>query len=152
METRRRLVCLGLLGLVACAAGRSTVPAPVLGTTVVEVAGVSLTVEVADTPDLRERGLMERSALRPDHGMVFVYPDERQRSFWMKNTPLPLSIAYIDSQGRIVHMADMTPFDTSPVPSRRPAMYAIEVEQGWFDRKAVRVGDKVEGLPPPSSR
>ena len=85
-----------------------------------------------------------------DQGMLFVYPDERPRNFWMKDTSLPLSIAYLDAQGRIVRIADMTPFDTSPVPSVRPAMYALEVNQGWFTRHAVQVGASAKGVPPPS--
>lgn len=103
--------------------------------------------EVADTPPLRSQGLMNRPSMAPGHGMVFVYPDERPRSFWMKNTLLPLSIAYIDQRGVIVHMADMMPLDESPVPSMQPAMYALEMPQGWFDSHGVAVGMSVQGLP-----
>lgn len=103
--------------------------------------------EVADTPALRSQGLMHRPSMTPGHGMVFVYPDERPRSFWMKNTLLPLSIAYIDKRGVIVHMADMMPLDESPVPSMQPAMYALEMPQGWFDSHGVAVGMSVQGLP-----
>ena len=148
----RRLVIVGLLSLVACGAFGDDAPAPVLATIPVEVAGHTLTVEVADTPDHRERGLMERTALRRDHGMVFVYPDERKRSFWMKNTPLLLSIAFVDSDGAIVRIADMQPYDTNPVSSVKRAAYAVEVTQGWFDEHSVVVGMKVEGLPPLSAR
>jgi uncharacterized membrane protein (UPF0127 family) len=93
---------------------------------------------------------MNRPTLAPDAGMLFVYPDERPRSFWMKDTSLPLSIAYLDAQGRIVRIADLTPFDTSPVPSGRPAMYALEVNKGWFTRHGVDVGTAVKGVPPPA--
>ncbi|MDP6932352.1 MAG: DUF192 domain-containing protein, partial [Myxococcota bacterium] len=68
-------------------------------------------------------------------------------SFWMKDTPLPLSIAFIDTAGRIVHIADMVPLDTSPVPSVRPAMYALEMDRGWFQAHGVYAGARVEGLP-----
>jgi uncharacterized membrane protein (UPF0127 family) len=84
--------------------------------------------------------------------MVFVYPSEGRRAFWMKNTPLPLSIAFIDAQGRIVRIADMEPHDLTPVPSGRPAMYALEMPRGWFALRSVAVGDQVGGLPGPASK
>lgn len=149
-DSTRRLVLLGLAGLVACGAMGEDAPAPVLPTIPLQVGAEALTAEVADTPALRERGLMERRALRRDHGMVFVYPDTKVRSFWMKNTPLLLSIAFIDEQGEIVRIADMQPYDTSPVSSQQPAMYALEVTQGWFGEHGVTVGTKVGGLPGPS--
>ena len=87
------LVC----GAVACGAGKSAeTPAVSLKTVTLDLNGTSVVAELADDPELRARGLMERAELAPDHGMLFVYPDEAQRSFWMKNTPLPLSIAFID--------------------------------------------------------
>jgi len=134
--------------LIACA--RNATPEPVLPTASISVGDSTVTVELADTPDLRRQGLMERTALQPDHGMLFVYPDERPRSFWMKNTPLPLSIAFLDTQGRIVRIADMSPLDETSTPSRYPAMYALEMEQGWFTRKGIAAGARVEGLPSPS--
>jgi len=134
--------------LLSCA--RNAVPEPVLSTTTLSVSGHTITVELADTPDLRRQGLMERTALKPDHGMLFIYPDERPRSFWMKNTPLPLSITFLDSLGRIVRLADMAPLDETSTPSRYPAMYALEMEQGWFLKRGVSAGDRVEGLPGPS--
>jgi uncharacterized membrane protein (UPF0127 family) len=116
------------------------------------IGATEVRVELADEPAERERGLMFRSALPDGQGMLFVYPDERPRGFWMKDTPLPLSIAYIDSAGRVVHLADMTPLSTEIVPSGAPARYALEVPQGWFARNGVRVGDVVDGLPPASAR
>lgn len=110
----------------------------------------TLQVEVADTDAERARGLMERDGLAQDHGMVFVYPDEQERGFWMKNTRIPLSIAFADAQGRIVHIADMQPLDLRTTRSLRPAMYAVEVEQGWFAAHGVAVGSRIEGLPGPS--
>lgn len=134
--------------LLSCA--RNAAPEPVLPTATISVGGNPVVVELADTPALRQQGLMERTALKPDHGMLFVYPSERPRSFWMKNTPLPLSIAFLDTQGRIVRLADMAPYDETSTPSRYPAMYALEMEQGWFARMGVASGDRVEDLPPPS--
>jgi len=114
--------------------------------------GTTVTAEVADTPQERAIGLMGRASLAPDSGMLFVYPDEAVRSFWMKNTPLPLSIAYISKAGRIVHIADMVPLSPSPVSSVHPTMFALEMTQGWFEEHAVKVGQSVGGLPQPAPR
>lgn len=116
------------------------------------VGGETVVVEIADDPVERNRGLMYRDALGADRGMLFVYPDEQNRSFWMKDTKIPLTIAYLDAKGVIVHLADMRPLDTSSVPSGKPAMYALEMTQGWFAEHGVRVGDVVGGLPAPSAR
>lgn len=116
------------------------------------VDGKAVTVEVADEPVERNLGLMYRDALPADRGMLFVYPDAKERSFWMKDTKVPLTIAYLDADGAIVHLADMRPLDTRSVPSVKPAMYALEMNQGWFGKNDVQVGDKVTGLPGPSAR
>lgn len=110
-----------------------------------------VTVEIADEPSERSRGLMYRDTLGADDGMLFVYPDAAERSFWMHNTRIPLSIAYLDAGGRIVHMADMAPLDDTSVPSGAPAVYALEVNAGWFARHGVHVGDVVKGLPAPAT-
>ncbi len=114
--------------------------------------GTHVAVEVASTPRERATGLMGRASLPADSGMLFVYPDESERSFWMKNTPLALSIAFMDSKGRIVHIADMRPMDENPVSSLRPAMYALEMTRGWFDDHGVKVGQSIAGLPKASAR
>lgn len=111
------------------------------------VAGHPLDVEVADDPSERRIGLMYRDTLGADRGMLFVYPDAKPRSFWMKDTRVPLSIAYLDANGIVVHLADMRPLVTTPVPSGADAMYAIEVNQGWFAAHSVSVGARVTGLP-----
>jgi hypothetical protein len=114
--------------------------------------GVTVTAEVASDPNSRAVGLMGRSGLAPDSGMLFVYPDEARRSFWMKNTPLPLSIAFINQAGRIVHITDMKPMSEDPVPSVHPTMYALEMAEGWFEDHSVKVGQPVAGLPGASRR
>jgi hypothetical protein len=114
--------------------------------------GKTIQVEVADDPSSRAIGLMGRAALPVDSGMLFVYPDEAERSFWMKNTPLPLSIAFIAKSGRIVHITDMQPLDESPVASKFPVMYALEMKKGWFESHSVRAGQIVAGLPGASRR
>lgn len=105
--------------------------------------GVELEVEVVDTPETRARGLMERTELGEREGMLFVFPSSEPRSFWMKDTPLPLSIAYIDEQLTIREIHDMEPLSLEPVPSRYPARYALEVNRGAFGRFGIRVGDRL---------
>ena len=87
---------------------------------------------------------MFRREMPEDQGMLFVFPQEQRLSFWMKNTYLPLSIAYIDAKGTIVDLQDMTPLDLEPHPSAKLARYALEVNQGWFKRHGVEVGESIE--------
>ncbi len=111
------------------------------------VAGKPIAVEIADDGEERAMGLMYREKLPEDQGMLFVYDRAEPRSFWMKNTRIPLSIAFIDSNGVIISISDMKPMDTHGTASSGPAQYALEVNQGWYTRNGVKVGDKVEGIP-----
>ena len=106
---------------------------------------VEVRVEIADGPLERTWGLMYRTALGEDRGMLFVFQREQPLTFWMKNTRLPLSIAYIDSKGRITDILDMKPLDDKPphYVSSGPVQYALEVNQGFFDEHGVKVGDRV---------
>lgn len=104
-------------------------------------------VEVAATPSQRERGLIGRTALPADTGMLFVFEREGRHCFWMRNTPLPLSIAFIDAGGRIAHLADMQPHsDTLHCPATE-VRYALEVAQGEFERRRIVRGARISGLP-----
>ncbi|MBA2713829.1 MAG: DUF192 domain-containing protein [Rubrobacteraceae bacterium] len=120
-----------------------------LRTVVIDASGgkkVDVRVEVADGPFEQARGLMYRKALGEDRGMLFVFPDEGERSFWMKHTLIPLSLAYIDSKGRITDILDMKPLDDKPphYVSSEPVQYALEVNQGFFKEQGVKVGDHAE--------
>ena len=97
--------------------------------------------EIARTREERAQGLMHRKKLPDGEGMLFVFERDEVQSFWMKNTLIPLSIAYIASNGRIIEIKDMYPLDESPVPSRVPVRYALEVPQGWFSRAGIKPGD-----------
>ncbi len=108
------------------------------------VAGEQFDVELAVTPDQRREGLMYRDRLGEREGMLFVFDQEKVLTFWMRNTPLPLSIAFIDARGVIVQITDMVPFSEVPVSSQVPARFALEVNQGAFERAGVAVGDLVE--------
>ena len=108
-------------------------------------------VEVASTPEQRNHGLMFRRHLNPYQGMLFVFDEEEVQSFWMKNTRIPLSIAYAAADGTILTIADMRPMSLKGTPSGSPALYALEVNQGWFEAHGVNVGDKLGKLPGPSA-
>jgi uncharacterized membrane protein (UPF0127 family) len=105
---------------------------------------IQCNVEIAITDKEHETGLMNRSALCDDCGMLFVFSDEGYRTFWMKNTSIPLSIAFIDANGIINDIHDMNPFQTFPeYSSKYPAQYALEVNHGWFKNKLISVGSRV---------
>ena len=112
------------------------------------VGSASLNVEIMSTQVDRARGMMYRKHLGANNGMLFVYPDSAPRSFWMKDTPLPLSIAFVNKRGKILRIRDMTPLSVTPVKSVVPAAYAIETNRGWFESNGVQVGDMVSPLPP----
>lgn len=97
--------------------------------------------ELAITDEERARGLMFRTSLDDGKGMLFVFETDQVLSFWMMNTIIPLSIAFIASDGRIMEIRDMEPLDLTPVVSARPARYALEVPRNWFYRAGARVGD-----------
>lgn len=104
-------------------------------------------VEVAATPQQRERGLMDRARLPENGGMLFVFDHAGRHCFWMRNTPLPLSIAFIDATGRIANLADMQPHTDTlhcPISAIR---YALEVPQGGFQQRGILPGAQVDGLP-----
>jgi len=103
--------------------------------------------EVAFTQKDRTIGLMFRDKLDNDHGMLFIYPQEKYLSFWMKNTKIPLSIAFINSKEIITQIDSMTPYSLMSHTSREKVKYALEMEQGWFRKNGIKAGSKV-GLSP----
>jgi hypothetical protein len=139
--TRLLLLCLPLLWLTATAAHACPMRLPTLAVT---LNGTPLVLEVAATPEARGCGLSRRDRLDPDHGMLFVSPQSGTLRFWMKDTTLPLSIAFIDESGLILDIQAMTPMQTreryrSPPRTR----FAIEVNQGWFERHGVAPGQRI---------
>jgi len=131
----------------------SLVPSPapaqarLLPTTSLALGAATAHVEIAATPEVRNRGLMFRESLPPDHGMLFVFEQETTQCFWMKNTPLPLTIAFIDARGRIINMRDMQPHSEATHCPAGPMRYALEMPQGWFLQYGILAGQQVEGLP-----
>jgi uncharacterized membrane protein (UPF0127 family) len=116
-------------------------------------AGIHLiTAEVANTFETRALGLMYRRSLGANEGMLFVFPDVSVHCMWMKNTFLPLSVAFIDAEGTIVSIHDMQPLTETSHCAARPARFALEMNQGWFAQKGIKPGARLGGLdraPPP---
>jgi uncharacterized protein len=123
-----------------------------LPTTKLTIGGHVVNAEVAATDETRQIGLMHRFSLAPDHGMLFVHDAPRMLSFWMRNTYVPLSIAFIDAKGRIVNIEDMAPQVERLTWSAAPALYALEMKKGWFAQKGIGPGADVKGLPPAATR
>lgn len=100
-------------------------------------------VEVAKTPEQRAQGLMWRKDLGDNGGMLFIFEEEEYHSFWMKNTYIPLSIAFIDKNGRIIEIRDMKPLSTETHSPSKPILYALEMKKGWFSKNGIRKGDTI---------
>lgn len=116
------------------------------------VGQATLKAEVADEPGERETGLMGRPELSDGEAMLFVFPAPQAMSFWMHDTLVPLSVAYINAAGVIREIHDMKPLDETPASSAfRDLVYALEVPQGWFQKNNILPGDRVVGLPPPEA-
>ena len=123
-------------------------PVHAAGLPMIELAinGHRLVAEIAATTDTRTTGLMNRFSLQPDHGMLFVFSEPQRLAFWMKNTYVPLSIAFIGPDGRILNIEDMAPQTESTHPSHGLATYALEMKKGWFAERGIHAGDVVKGL------
>jgi uncharacterized membrane protein (UPF0127 family) len=119
-----------------------------LRTAELKISNVPLTAEIADTPQASENGLMFRDSLPPDRGMLFIFEQPKKATFWMKNTKIPLSIAYLDSAGKILEIKSMNPLDETVVPSTSDQIaYALEANQGWFAQHGISSGANVNGIP-----
>ncbi|HUX20527.1 MAG TPA: DUF192 domain-containing protein [Spirochaetia bacterium] len=129
------MVFCGLL-LVSCKPKADTIP--------ISINGHVLNVEVAKTPAERERGLMDRISMAENHGMLFIFPNDQHLSFWMKNTDIPLAIAYISLDGTIREIYHMKPHSLEAIQSDHSVRYALEVNDGEFARLGVKPGDRVE--------
>ncbi|ANQ84267.1 DUF192 domain-containing protein [Azoarcus olearius] len=103
-------------------------------------------VEVAATPQSRQLGLMNRKEMPQQQGMVFVFTEDARHCMWMKNTLLPLSVAFLDGQGRILNIEDMQPQTEDSHCARGPARFALEMNQGWFRERGLRAGDQIRGV------
>ncbi len=138
----RALIAAGLsLWVLSVWAQQATLPTTKLS------AGIHLIqAEVANTMGSRSQGLMQRKSMAQGAGMVFVFDELATHCMWMKNTLIPLSVAFIDERGEIVNIADMQPLDETTHCATRPARYALEMNQGWFKKRGVTPGMPIKGL------
>jgi len=147
-DLKRKAAALLATALLCAAAASCQKGNPKLKTKTLSIAtasgkAVTLVAEIADTPQTREKGYMFRKNIPDGTGMLFVFESDRVLNFWMKNTPTPLSIAYIDYKGVIKDIFDMKPFDLKDITSTGYVRYALEVPQGWFGRVGIKAGDKL---------
>ena len=102
-----------------------------------------LLLSIANTNESRSKGLMFQSSLKKNHGMIFIWPSSKKQCMWMKNTSIPLSVAYLSTDGRILEIYDMVPFSEESICSSQKARMAVEVNQGWFSKNQIAEGDKI---------
>lgn len=106
-----------------------------------------ITAQVALTPQQREIGLMYRKEMPQQEGMIFIFEEPSLQCFWMKNTLLPLTAAFVADDGTIVNLADMKPQTTDSHCSTKPVRYVLEMNQGWFAKKGIKAGTRLGGAP-----
>ena len=133
--------------MLTAAAGAQTIPQPRLPTVGLNAGMHNIVAEVARTPAEQQAGLMMRTQMAPHEGMLFVFGDLDTRCFWMRNTLLPLSIAYIADDGTIVNIEDMKPRSDASHCSKKPVRYALEMNQGWFAKRGIQAGFRLSGPP-----
>ena len=107
--------------------------------------------EVAMQPAERELGLMNRTTLGPNQGMVFLFDQPAAQCMWMRNTRIPLSVAFIDNEGRVINVEEMKAQTDDNHCAAKPARYALEMNAGWFSRHGIGAGAKISGLPKPTA-
>ena len=145
-----KCIAIALLGLSACLTAFSQpVDAPQLTLPRLKLsAGMHLIdTQVARTNLQRQIGLMHRPSMAQSEGMLFIFDEPATQCFWMKNTFLPLTAAFVADDGRIVNLADMKPQTTDSHCSSQPVRYVLEMNQGWFNKKGIKAGSKLGGIP-----
>ncbi len=131
----------------ATCANAQTGPQPALPTVRLNAGMHLIQAEVATDPNERAAGLMFRSEMAANAGMLFAFEQPSVHCFWMQNTPLPLSIAFMADDGTVVNIADMKPKTTDSHCSEKPVRFALEMNQGWFAKRGIRAGAKIQGPP-----
>ncbi|MBI4194411.1 MAG: DUF192 domain-containing protein [Betaproteobacteria bacterium] len=141
MRIRNALVIAGAFAILAGRPALGQLPEITL-----RVGNHQLVAEVASTEPQRARGLMHRRMLPENRGMLFVFREAALHGMWMMNTYVPLSVAFLDGDGVIINIADMEPHTRDAHGAARPARYALEANRGWFMKRGIKPGDRVEGL------
>jgi uncharacterized membrane protein (UPF0127 family) len=137
-----------LLGLLFCAALASAQDGPQKLPQIRLNAGIhNINAELASTPQQREIGLMFREAMPANDGMLFVFESPGQQCFWMKNTLIPLSVAFVADDGSVVNIEDMKPQTLDGHCSLKPVRFVLEMNKGWFDKRGIKAGSRLRGAP-----
>jgi uncharacterized membrane protein (UPF0127 family) len=142
-----RLPTAGILALAATAGSAQNTPQLDLPRVELTAGMHRIEAQVAQAPEERQTGLMHRPAMPAHEGMLFVFEQPAVQCFWMKNTLLPLTAAFVADDGTIVNLVDMKPQTTDSHCSTKPVRYVLEMNQGWFSQKHVRAGFKLSGAP-----
>lgn len=137
-----RVVCAGVLAVAAVPVLADS-PMPL---TELSIGMYRIEAEVAATQDNRMVGLMQRRSMPANHGMLFVFTEQQRHCMWMRNTLLPLSVAFLDEQGRILNVEDMQPQTEDNHCAAKPARFALEMNLGWFKQKGLAAGTKINGV------
>lgn len=127
------------------AAWAQQIPQPRLPTVQLGAGMHNIVAEVAAAPEQRQIGMMMRTQMAQHEGMLFVFDAPARQCFWMRNTPLPLAIAFVADDGRIVNIAEMQPRSDDPHCSQQPVRFALEMNRGWFDKRGIKPGDRLRG-------
>lgn len=148
----RALSLATLLAAFQLTAGAQEGPQPTLPITTLGASFHNIKAEVASTPLQHEIGLMFRTSMGANEGMIFVFERPGQQCFWMKNTLLPLQVAFIDDDGTVVNLDEMKPKTLTPHCSSKPVRFVLEMNTGWFTKHGIRPGAKLTGAPFGSTR
>jgi uncharacterized membrane protein (UPF0127 family) len=145
-EKLRRSWYFSLWAFLSLSAHAQTSPQALLPTQRLSAGMHLIQAEVAANAAQRQTGLMFRTKLPPNGGMLFVFDEKTQHCMWMRNTLIALSVAFIDDDGRILNIEDMHPNTETTHCARQPARYALEMDLGWFSKRGIRPGIKINGL------
>lgn len=138
---RRSLLALAALPFLAASAAQAQAISYVV------LKGKSFYVEVADNDPARMKGLMFREHMPADRGMIFLFPEEAMQAFWMKNTLIPLAVAFVADDGTVVNVDEMKPQTLNPHCSTKPVRFVLEMNTGWFAKRGIKEGSKLSGAP-----
>jgi uncharacterized membrane protein (UPF0127 family) len=136
-----------LVALAAPMLGWAQEPQTNLQRTVIQAGMFQIDAQIAQTPEQRQIGLMFRKDMPAHEGMLFIFEEPQKLCFWMKNTLLPLTAAFVDDDGVIVNMADMQPQSTESHCSEKPVRFVLEMNQGWFAQRRIQPGQRLSGKP-----